>query len=104
MPSGVQQAMNSHLQSNGATQAAKVDNLMPSAIFHSFLSPIMPFNPCLHNHKRTRTNFMETKFPHIFKSGRSFGGYFRPPRSLLLMLAEERVTNVDEGALHGLWG
>jgi hypothetical protein len=38
MPSGVQQAMNSHLQSNGATQAAKVDNLMPSAIFHSFLS------------------------------------------------------------------
>jgi hypothetical protein len=36
MPSGVQQAMNSHLQSNGATQAAKVDNLMPSAIFHSF--------------------------------------------------------------------
>jgi hypothetical protein len=40
MPSGVQQAMNSHLQSNGATQAAKVDNLMPSAIFHSFLSPI----------------------------------------------------------------
>jgi hypothetical protein len=28
--------MNSHLQSNGATQTAKVDTLIPSAIFHSF--------------------------------------------------------------------
>jgi hypothetical protein len=46
MPSGVQQAMNSHLQSNGATQAAKVDNLMPSAIFHSFQTDMTPLACC----------------------------------------------------------
>ena len=35
---GVQPAVNSHLKSKGATRAAKVDTLIPSPIFHSFLS------------------------------------------------------------------
>jgi hypothetical protein len=48
----VQQAMNSHLQSNGATQAAKVDNLMPSAIFHSFQTKMTL-------KKNTRTSIVE---------------------------------------------
>jgi hypothetical protein len=40
--SEVEQAMSSHLRSNGTTQAAKVDSLIPSAIFHSFLSTTPP--------------------------------------------------------------
>jgi hypothetical protein len=40
VPSEVKLAMGSRLQSNGTTQAAKVDTLIPSAIFHSFLTEL----------------------------------------------------------------
>ena len=38
--SGEKLAMGSRLQSNGITPAEKVGTLIPSGIFHSFLSPV----------------------------------------------------------------
>jgi hypothetical protein len=52
VPSEVELAMGSRLQSNRATNAAKVDTLIPSAIFHSFQTGRSP--TFMRNYLRSR--------------------------------------------------